>query len=286
MTAAPMVDTLEPASLPVESVEAGDLTGSESQISSSTGSDEASLNDDSSDTVQLVFDKIVGDTRPTGTGKFRVNFMRKLSDHKVWVPPAQRPPKHQSVIIFDWDDTLMYTSFLVHGRDVSKVPPQIRHQLETIEMRANDLLHKALELGQTFIITNAQVGWVEDCVQRYMPSLKAVLERVPVISARSAHQAEHPHLSQWKKVAFMELGRRLDKQLITNLVSVGDSNFEMEAARLLSQEFPLSLIKTVKLQECPSPEELMKELDLVVPKFQHIVEKGISMKIKLERRTR
>jgi hypothetical protein len=46
------------------------------------------------------------------------------------------------------------------------------------------------------------------------------------------------------------------------------------------------LVKTVKLQESPTPEELMKELDLVVPKFKQIVEKGINMKIRLERRAK
>ena len=40
--------------------------------------------------------------------KVRVIFartIRKLSYSKVWVPSAQRPPEHQTVIIFDWDDT-------------------------------------------------------------------------------------------------------------------------------------------------------------------------------------
>jgi len=43
---------------------------------------------------------------------FRVSFLRKLSYHKVWLPKAERPPMHQTVIIFDWDDTLLCTSFL------------------------------------------------------------------------------------------------------------------------------------------------------------------------------
>jgi hypothetical protein len=84
----------------------------------------------------------------------------------------------------------------------------------------------------------------------------------------------------------LELGRQMDKHTITNLVSVGDANYEMEAVHVLGQEFSRSLVKTVKLQESPTPEELMKELDLVVPKFKQIVEKGINMKIRLERRAK
>lgn len=234
--------------------------------------------------AKFVFEKDIAQLEQKD--KFRLDFLRRLSDQKVWVPKDQRPPKHQTVIIFDWDDTLMYTSFLLHGRGGSMSSATTQYQLQKIEKAASDLLHTALELGHTFIITNAQEGWVEDCVHRYMPSLKQVLQKVRIISARSSHEAECPHLSQWKKRAFLELGRQMDKQTITNLVSVGDANYEMEAVHVLGQEFSRSLIKTVKLQESPTPEELMKELDLVVPKFKQIVEKGINMKIRLERRAK
>ena len=36
--------------------------------------------------------------------------IRKLYYSKVWVPSAQRPPEHQTVISFHWDDTLLHTS--------------------------------------------------------------------------------------------------------------------------------------------------------------------------------
>ena len=38
--------------------------------------------------------------------------IRKLYYSKVWVSSAQRPPEHQTVISFHWDDTLLHTSFL------------------------------------------------------------------------------------------------------------------------------------------------------------------------------
>lgn len=234
------------------------------------------------DNVPLVFETTVPDVQPKD--RMRVNYLRKLSDNEVWVPADKRPPKHQSLIIFDWDDTLMYSSFIMHGYAYG-VSAATKQHLQKIERAAYNLLDTALGLGQTFIITNASEGWVEDCVARYMPSLKKVVERVPVISARSRHEAESSHLSQWKQRAFLELGKKLDKEIITNLVSVGDSNFEMDAAHLLGQQFSKSLIKTVKLQESPTPEELMKELDLIVSKFHKIVEKATNMKIRLERRT-
>lgn len=206
---------------------------------------------------------------------FRVEFLRKLCDEKVWVPKEQRPPKHKSVIIFDWDDTLLCTSSLSQARG-----PASRHLMVRLEGAARKLLEMSLGLGHTFIITNAQEGWVEESASLYMPSLLPILKKFTVISARSAHEAEcGGDVSQWKKRAFLELGRRLPPTPVTNLVSVGDSNFELEAARLLGEQFAGSLIKTVKLQERPSAEELVKELELLTTKFQVIVEKAANLKI-------
>ena len=44
--------------------------------------------------------------------EIRNNFLRKLTYNKVWLTPSEKPKTHQSVIIFDWDDTLLCTSFL------------------------------------------------------------------------------------------------------------------------------------------------------------------------------
>jgi hypothetical protein len=235
-----------------------------------------------SEKVHLIFEKSVAEV---GTkDKFRVDYLRRLSGEKVWVPTEHRSPKHQSLLIFDWDDTLMYSTFLIHGsqRGVSAVT---KKHLQNIEKRAYELLNIASGLGRTVIITNAMEGWVEECVERYMPSLKDVLQKVRIISARSTQEPEcGPQISQWKRRAFLKLGEEYDKKTITNLVSVGDANYEMEAVHFLGEQFCNSLVKTVKLQESPTPEELMKELDLLTPKFQKIVERGISMKIRLERR--
>jgi len=231
----------------------------------------------------LVFEQNVNNIN--AKDKFRTEYLRKLSGQKVWVPKEQRAPRHQSLVIFDWDDTLMYTSFLMKTRSRDGyVRPDTARYLERIEKAAYSLLAQAVELGQTFIITNAMEGWVEQCVAQHMPSLKTLLQKVRVISARTTQEDEYTHLSQWKNLAFAELGKQLDSQTITNLVSVGDSNFEMEAAHVLGKQFSQSCIKTVKLQECPSPEELMKELEIIVPKFQTIMEKATNMKIRLERK--
>jgi len=219
-----------------------------------------------------------------GQDDFRVNFLRKLSYSKVWVPQAQRPPKHQTVIIFDWDDTMLCTSFLNLRHD-QVLPASVERHLQEIQGAARRLLELAMRLGHTFIITNAMEGWVEYSAAKWVPELLPILQKVRVISARTKYEPHFPgEVSKWKIQAFLEVQRQLDSQIITNLLSLGDSNFEMDAVHVMGKEFAQALVKTIKFRENPSPEELLKQLELVAQKFERIVENARNLKIGLERK--
>lgn len=215
---------------------------------------------------------------------FRINFLKKLSYQKVWVPPTRRSPQHQTVIIFDWDDTLLCTSFLNLRQDGSP-PPAVQNQLLNIERVGGQLLELAMKLGQTFIITNAMKGWVEYSAMKYVPGLINTLHKLKIISARGDYEHAYPgNYSEWKIQAFLEVQRQLDSEIITNLVALGDSNIEMDAVHVMGNEFSQALIKTIKFRECPSPEELVKQLELVLQKFEKIILNARNLKIGLERK--
>jgi hypothetical protein len=44
--------------------------------------------------------------------QIRKNFLSKLTYQKIWLTPLEKPKMHETVIIFDWDDTLLCTSFI------------------------------------------------------------------------------------------------------------------------------------------------------------------------------
>lgn len=216
---------------------------------------------------------------------FRVTYLRKLAYSNVWVPKAQKSPQHQTVIIFDWDDTLLCTSFLNLRNQESMLSPTIERNLRDIEAASKKLLELAKRMGQTFIITNAMSGWVEYSAAKWAPNLLDTLQRVRVISARTKFEPEFPgEVSKWKESAFLEVQKQLDNEIITNLISVGDSNFEMDALHVMGKQFAQALVKTIKFRENPSPEELLKQLELVTQKFEKIVENARNLKIGLERK--
>lgn len=70
----------------------------------------------------------------------------------VYKPREERPQQHCTLIIFDWDDTLLCTSALQSPR-----PPKSA-ELFGLEVEAVKLFELAKTLGQVIIITNAITG--------------------------------------------------------------------------------------------------------------------------------
>jgi len=230
-----------------------------------------------------VFDQDIKNAKEVD--RFRYQYLSKISAAKAWVPQAHDRPSHQTVIIFDWDDTLLYTSYVRHlhlqGR---RIPKDVKSYLKRIEETSYQLLETALRLGHTFIITNAIAGWVEESAAHFMPSLIPILQKAQIISARSTQEAScDGDVAQWKMKAFLEMGQEFDTDILTNLVSIGDSDFEMDAANVLGKQFSNIFIKTIKLKERPSPQEHASELGALAPKLQNIIEKACDLRVRVER---
>lgn len=212
---------------------------------------------------------------------FRTIFLKRLSYSGVWQPEPSRPLKVQAILIFDWDDTLMCTSFL--ERYVGTVLPHVvRQRMSKVASVVIKVLELACHLGQPFIVTNAKKGWVEHSAALWMPEVIPVLKHITIISARSAYEARFPNnVSQWKQQAFLALQGRLDQHALTNLISIGDSAFEMDAAHAMGDRFAKAVVKTVKFVPQPKPQELCAQLGLVLRKLVHIVEAGRPLQVHL-----
>jgi len=205
----------------------------------------------------------------------------------LW-PVLQQSPKSQTISIFDWDDTILCTSVLTYtsvgyGNGYLPLPPT--WLLSDLAQAASDLLEAACRLGPTFIITNAMEGWVQESAQRWVPTLLPALGKVKeIISARSRCEWRDPDSSQWKLQTFLELQRSLDPRPVTNLIVVGDSDYEMDAARAMAGQFPQAVVKTVKFKPTPMALDLLRELELFREKLDEIVEAGDSLEVELDRK--
>ena len=217
----------------------------------------------------------------------RESYLHKLLSTKVWTP-NMKPKKHNCIIIFDWDDTLLPTSFLTKGgtfyEDI-QLSISEQKKISELENLVLELLNETIEKGNVYIITNAGKGWVEYSAQRYYPKIIPILEKIKIVSARGEYEKDFPGNSrQWKIEAFLMLQNTVDMQLVTNIICLGDSLFEMEAGRILASRFTEAFIKTIKFRETPKLDELIKQLKLVNKQFSSIYSSVKNLTIRVERK--
>ena len=183
--------------------------------------------------------------------------------------------KDNTIFIFDWDDTLFFTTHLdpIKNNSLFNESQKEKRMMKSIEFYVEEILKKALSKGTVFIITNSSEGWVQSCTYSYYPNLIPLLKKINIISARALYEKEFPsNPLLWKIKAFNDLKERFDfkNNLFTNIICIGDDNSEIIAAKSLSKKLESCLIKTIKLRESPKLKELIKQLILVDEQFLRI----------------
>jgi hypothetical protein len=217
----------------------------------------------------------------------RKSYLAKLIYKNIWQPTIEAK-KHNSIIIFDWDDTLIPTSFLTPNgifTDESTIDDMDLEKIKGLESSVYKILEMAINKGDTYIVTNAAPGWVEYSTKTFYPKVKRLLNNITIVSARGAFEKIHPGDSrQWKIQAFLDMLKTIDTNLVTNLTCLGDSIIEMEAAQILYSKFTNAYIKTIKFRESPQPEELYKQLCLVINQFEKIFSSVKNLTIKVDKK--
>ena len=217
----------------------------------------------------------------------RHSYFSKLVSTQIWTP-NMKPKQNNSLIIFDWDDTLLPTSFLTPSGiydENMKISFIESEKISKLEEAILKLLTEAVEKGNVYIITNAGNGWVEYSANRFYPRIMPILEKIKIISARGLYEKIHPGNSrQWKIEAFLNLKKYINMKLVTNIICIGDSLFEMEAGRILASKFDKAYIKTIKFRETPNLDELLKQLKLVYIQFGTIYSSIKNLTIRVERK--
>lgn len=182
----------------------------------------------------------------------------------------QDGPAPRTLIIFDWDDTLLCSSAL-------RLTTPSTELLRQLECAVEAILLTAMSLGQTLIVTNGTESWVQDSATRFVPGLLPILGSLTTVSARAKYERQYPEDPfAWKREAFQELlgglspygeaGQHSPVGDLTptsgvNLVAIGDSWYEIEAARSMSGlPGAPSSVKTVKFKEVPTVQELLGQL--------------------------
>ena len=220
--------------------------------------------------------------------ELRNSYIEKLVVKGIMRPNEKENQKsHNSLIIFDWDDTLLPTSFLTKNGIYNEnliLSNSDQEKIKKLENNVFGILTKALDRGDVFIITNAGPGWVEYSAEKYYPKIMSLLKKIYIISARGEYESKFPNdAKMWKVQAFLKVQKKFD-DIVTNIICLGDSVIEIEAGKILADKFSEAFIKTIKFRESPKPEELNKQLTLVLEQFPIIYSTIKNLTIRVEKR--
>jgi len=217
----------------------------------------------------------------------RDKYYNKLITKLEW-NPFKKEKIINNLFFFDWDDTLLCTSYLqptgaLTDMEINKRDKDIISDLDSL---VSKLLLKAMNIGIVFIVTNGAPGWVELSSTKFYPKTAKILQKIKLVSARGLCERKYPgDMRQWKRVAFkfaLDTLHDINKNIVTNIICLGDSNIEMEASYYLKECFPNAYLKTIKFKESPTHIELQKELKIINIQLDSIINnynKNLSVKV-------
>ena len=219
--------------------------------------------------------------------KLRNSYYTKLVLSEILI--FQKIPKVTNIFIYDWDDTLMCTSFVAPSGilNIDDLKQNDKLNMKNLDQLVSSLLTKSMEKGEVFIITNAAYGWVEFSSKKLYPLTHNILKKIKIISARGMCEKKYPgDYRQWKTYAFIETMKENKINLLktANIISFGDSIIELEASHKLKDIFADGYIKTIKFKENPQPMELIKELKIINTQFDIILSNNRNLSIKVAKK--
>jgi len=201
--------------------------------------------------------------------------------------------KARTLMILDWDDTLLTTTRLTscHGvlgpAAAIPLPDKLVKGLRLLEADVNRLLTACVARGKVVIVTNAAKGWVQQSGKRFVPNIiKHVTDlRIPIISAQEAFAASCPSgdPTDWKKKAFLrEVTSAGPAAADMNFLSIGDSIFERAAAHYVGKRKGVGLTKTVKFIDMPTIDQLRRQLTMLTVRLDLIYRAERSLDVEMD----
>eukprot|EP00930_Biecheleria_cincta_P072380 TRINITY_DN59786_c0_g1_i1.p1 TRINITY_DN59786_c0_g1~~TRINITY_DN59786_c0_g1_i1.p1 ORF type:complete len:600 (+),score=96.60 TRINITY_DN59786_c0_g1_i1:86-1885(+) len=224
------------------------------------------------------------------------NFLMSMS-RKLTAKPGLRRASSQSsqgafaepsqtAVIFDWDDTLFPTSFLIHRcklNGLARLQDQLLHpemmaalavSLSTLAAEVVALLRLAGTCGRVMLVTLARPPWVKISCMYFMPRVWEVIREldVNVVYAQEGSHPKEPESLEAFRFARMK-ARAITKELEDfysqyegqswkNVISIGDSNNE-RLGTMEATEVYLSRKQAEAASSGPQRSGLMAALSLV-----------------------
>ncbi|CAD7957696.1 unnamed protein product [Amoebophrya sp. A25] len=194
-------------------------------------------------------------------------------------PLPENYHKEDTLFIFDWDDTILPTTWLALNDlrvDMQgEIPVNLKNQLDDYAPWAMRTLEEAKKYGKVLIVTNAEDGWIELTIKKFFPSWEKLIDTIPYHSARSTWEPTGCSLPvEWKVRSFDHEIRTYYEQRgdggRRNIIGLGDSTSDREAMLHVTGSKINTVGKSLKFMERPNLEHLQKQHHLIASSIRQI----------------
>eukprot|EP00391_Amoebophrya_sp_Ameob2_P014027 CAMPEP_0178998688 /NCGR_PEP_ID=MMETSP0795-20121207/9645_1 /TAXON_ID=88552 /ORGANISM="Amoebophrya sp., Strain Ameob2" /LENGTH=380 /DNA_ID=CAMNT_0020691381 /DNA_START=851 /DNA_END=1993 /DNA_ORIENTATION=- len=177
--------------------------------------------------------------------------------------------KDQTILVFDWDDTLFPTTWVRHYMGLHWKHPladqrinvlqkrKIKAALDELSAEVEQFLLAALQRGRVVIVTLARIPWVRLSCDNFFPKVGKILQdfEIKIVYAQEMVHAEGELPAQiptdpagqeayWTAKKQLAIQREVEAfysqyegQSWKNVISIGDSDFERKATHLTMSNY-------------------------------------------------
>ena len=187
--------------------------------------------------------------------------------------------EHKTLIIFDWDDTLFPTSWLVQN-NINLSDELMRNKYIILFTRLDTLLNQLLLIatkhGKVIIVTNAVHKWIDTSLNMLPNTKRLIHNNIDIISARELYQDKYPdQMGVWKKLVFHNyVIEHFKTNLLQNIISVGDAEHEFNALIDLYNAQSVvkkRILKTIRFIKNPTFDSLLDQLNVLKSSLVQII---------------
>jgi hypothetical protein len=202
-----------------------------------------------------------------------------------------------NIFLIDWDDTLFPTNWVTKNNiDITNFDSYNKYKLFFIELDniLSNVINSLNKLGNVFIVSNASLAWVKNCLS-ILPYTNKLVNTfgINVISARDNYLSQNSTtpekvlIMEWKISSFQDilvnvlnsLAGKFNEKNYLNIISIGDAEYEYVALINLNNFFKVNnidinfLLKNIKFIEKPEFNIVIEQLIILKKNIQMIVDK-------------
>ena len=176
--------------------------------------------------------------------------------------------KKETVFIFDWDDTLMCTSFILSKEQVlSEEDKNIIYNLGKI---VNIFLKECIKYGKIIIMTNSTEKWMKQTAEKYLKIKNNLISKITIISTRDIFAKKGIETKKWKELALENILYRYGDKM-ENIICGSDSENDIEVFKNISKKYNKINISTIKFKTKPSPLIMIKQIEYLNKTINEII---------------